>query len=122
MNNILERNDKLDFFFDSSSELIVIIDKDENFKRINKSWTKALGWTEEELLSMKWKNIIHKDDIESTNDFLIECEKYHSNRNIESRYISKDGFMLISDEQGNILTDENLMKIINLQVFILGKN
>lgn len=57
---------EISLFFDLSNDLFAVANKEGYFLRVNKQWTKALGWTERELLSMPFYNFIHPDDVERT--------------------------------------------------------
>jgi PAS domain S-box-containing protein len=52
--------------FDSANVLPAIADFNGYLKRINKSWSRLLGYTEEELLSRPFVEFVHEDDVEAT--------------------------------------------------------
>ncbi|WP_147568577.1 PAS domain-containing sensor histidine kinase, partial [[Clostridium] dakarense] len=58
----VEIENELELFLDTATDLVGIIDEKGNFKKINNQWCETLGWSNEELLSMNYKDIIHKDD------------------------------------------------------------
>jgi len=47
------QDEHLDFFFEISIDLMCIAGVDGYFKRVNPAFTKALGWTAEELLGSR---------------------------------------------------------------------
>jgi len=51
---------------DLALDLICVGGLDGYFKRVNKAWTDVLGYTNEELLSQPWINLVHPDDQEVT--------------------------------------------------------
>ena len=53
---------ELEQYLDVSVDLVAIVDKNGYFKRVNSSWYNVLGWTEEELLSISCKDIIHPEE------------------------------------------------------------
>ena len=56
---------ELQNYLSVSVDLVATVGKDGYFKKISPNWTKVLGWTEEELLSMKVEEIIHPEDKKS---------------------------------------------------------
>ena len=56
---------ELENYLNVSVDLVATVGKDGYFKKISPNWTKVLGWTEEELLSMKVEEIIHPKDKKS---------------------------------------------------------
>ena len=59
-------------FFDVSLDLLCIAGTDGYFKRTNPAFTRALGWTEEQLVSKPFLDLVHPDDVEATQN---EIEK-----------------------------------------------
>ena len=53
-------------FFEFSNEMLCVADMQGKFIRVNKAWTKTLGWSVEELTSRPYFNFIHPDDLEVT--------------------------------------------------------
>ena len=51
-----------DRFFDLSLDLLTAVGFDGRFKRVNPSWERTLGWTEDELLARPYLEVIHPDD------------------------------------------------------------
>ena len=67
-----ENQNYLQYFFDISVELMAIIDINNKFKRVSKSWTDILGWNEEELLDSNWDKFIHVDEIDTIKKFIAD--------------------------------------------------
>ncbi|WP_423148658.1 PAS domain S-box protein [Rubrolithibacter danxiaensis] len=84
-------SDNWNDFFNLSQEFFCIAGNDGYFKRINDSFIKALGYTEEELLSRPFNEFIHPDDYQPTSQELelISAEKKVSH--CVNRYRCKDG-------------------------------
>lgn len=59
---------ELEQYLNVSADLVSMVGKDGNLKRISSNWNKVLGWDEEELLSMSIKDIIHPSEIELFNE------------------------------------------------------
>jgi PAS domain S-box-containing protein len=58
--------EELGRYFTLSLEMLVVAGFDGYFKRVNPTWAATLGWTEEELLSRPFVEIIHPDDLGAT--------------------------------------------------------
>ncbi len=83
--------DNITQFFKNSVELVSITTRDGKFVSFNPMWTKVLGWSEQELLSKPFLEIVHKDDISRT---VKEMEKLFSGHivyDFRNRYVCKDG-------------------------------
>ncbi len=55
-------------FFDVSLDPMCIAGMDGYFKRTNPAFTRALGWTQEQLLSRPFFDLVHPDDVAATRD------------------------------------------------------
>jgi len=79
--------------FDMSLDLICVTDLNTaTFKKINPSFTRVLGYTEEEILGRSFLDFIHPDDIQSTLDLMERCLK--DGRivpHFDNRYRTKSG-------------------------------
>ncbi|MCB1086297.1 MAG: PAS domain S-box protein [Verrucomicrobiae bacterium] len=78
-------------FFEASLDLMCIAGFDGIFKRINQTWTKVLGWTEKELTSAPYLDLVHPDDIESTKSIADQIAKGGEIIHFENRYRCRDG-------------------------------
>lgn len=79
-----------DLIYATSLDMIGIA-KGDRFISVNPAFGKILGYTEDELLSISFLDLIHKDDIEPTR---LELEKTYSGKsviNFVNRYKNKDG-------------------------------
>ena len=84
------QNKDLDRFFNLSPDMLCIVGFDCFFKKINPSFERILGYTEEELLSQTFMNFIVKEEIEATENELKSIQGGVSNH-FENRYKCKDG-------------------------------
>ena len=78
-------------FFEMSLDLLSISSFDGFFKRVNPSWTKALGWSAEELMARPLIEFVHPEDRAAT---LKGREGLKANEpliGLNNRYLCKDG-------------------------------
>jgi PAS domain S-box-containing protein len=77
--------------FKHSIDLLCIAGLDGYFKEVNPSWTRVLGWTREELLIRPVEDFMHPDDRTRTLQARANLAKGVPVRELENRYICKDG-------------------------------
>lgn len=80
-----------DRVFNHAIDMLCIAGFDGYFKTLNPSWSKTLGWSNEELLSRPWIDFVHPDDRDATQNvkaILINGEEVFQ---FENRYLCKDG-------------------------------
>jgi two-component system, sensor histidine kinase and response regulator len=83
--------EELDRFFTLSLDMLCIAGFDGYFKRVNPAWERVLGYTEAELLSRPYMDLVHPDDRATT---LVQANKLTTGQEIvyfENRYLHKDG-------------------------------
>lgn len=81
---------QLELFFNLSNDLFAIADKSGRFIKVNERWTRLLGWTADELLSVPFYNFIHPEDIERTRQVVVSMNGTPVTRFV-NRYRSRDG-------------------------------
>lgn len=81
----------LDRFFALSLDLLCVAGLDGYFKRVNPSWTRVLGWSQEELLSRPVAEFMHPDDRERTLAARARLAQGEPVFGLENRYRCKDG-------------------------------
>lgn len=68
------KNEELQHFenlFELSNDLICIAGLDGYFRRVNPAFSRMLGWSVDELLSMPILDLVHPDDLEAARESLI---------------------------------------------------
>jgi len=83
--------EELDRFFALSLDMLCIAGFDGYFKRVNPSWQRILGYTEAELLSRPYIELIHPDDRDVTRVQAGRLTNGHDINYFENRYFHKDG-------------------------------
>lgn len=79
-------------WFTLSNGLLCVADRNGHFVRVNPSWTETLGYTERELLSRPFAELVHPDDVERTIACATALAEHPSESiNFENRYRAKDG-------------------------------
>ena len=76
---------------DLALDLICVAGLDGYFKRVNKAWTDALGYTKEELFTQPWINLVHPDDQGATIAEATRVLQGHKTMRFRNRVRSKDG-------------------------------
>ena len=78
-------------FFDVSLDLLCIAGTDGYFKRTNPAFTKTLGWTEEQLVSKPFLDLVHPDDIEATQNEIDKLARGVPTISFLNRFRRADG-------------------------------
>ena len=82
---------ELELFFDNSLDIMILIGFDNRIKLVNPSFQRTLGWKKEEVISKRFQDFLHPNDIEGS---LREAKAHESGSNalrFENRYRCKDG-------------------------------
>jgi PAS domain S-box-containing protein len=82
---------ELEEFFELSIDPLSIIDFDGEFKRVNASFLRMLGYTKPELFSRTALDLVHPDDVERTRAALAQLAEGHDVVGFEGRIICADG-------------------------------
>ncbi|MDQ7785429.1 MAG: PAS domain S-box protein [Desulfomonilaceae bacterium] len=80
-----------DRLFNLSMDMLCVAGFDGYFKQVNPAWTRTLGWSEEEILSRRWIELVHPEDRQAT---LSAGDALRAGRPVHffgNRYLSKDG-------------------------------
>ncbi|MBX7421071.1 PAS domain S-box protein [Clostridium chauvoei] len=78
----------MNMLFDSTNELISVIDKDRKFIKVNKNWKRDLGWSSSEILGKDFLDYVHPD--ERAESKLVSDNRYERYKLI-NRQVCKDG-------------------------------
>jgi PAS domain S-box-containing protein len=83
--------EELDRFFSLSLDMLCVVGVDGYFKRVNPAWARILGYTEAELLSRPYIELVHPDDRAATRIQAGRAASGHEIVYFENRYVHKDG-------------------------------
>jgi len=64
-----------DQFFDESGDILCVLDLHGNFKRINPTTRRILGYSEDDLSSKPVTDFIHEDDLKNTDEEIVATAK-----------------------------------------------
>ncbi|KQT56155.1 histidine kinase [Methylobacterium sp. Leaf456] len=87
---VQERTLELNTLWETSPDLLLVIDFDGVFRRVNPAWTRMLGYAEAELVGHHVNAFVLPDDHSETVDAYVEAAEGGSPR-IVNRYRHKDG-------------------------------
>ena len=91
---LLERDQmekEVERIFNFSMDMIGSGNLQGYFTKINSSFMKLLGYSEEEILDRPFIKFVHDDDVEKTKQALTDAGKGKKEIYIENRYKCKDG-------------------------------
>jgi PAS domain S-box-containing protein len=86
-----EKTRELEEFFSLTLDLMLIADTDGNFIKKNSAWEKRLGFSEKELLSKRFIEFIHPDDLQATYDAMSALSQQKPVIDFTNRYKTKTG-------------------------------
>jgi PAS domain S-box-containing protein len=82
----------LNELFANADDMLCMLDDKGFFVKTSASWTREMGWSEEELCSKPWTEILHPDDLEKTLRCYEEVTKSGKlTSGFINRYRCKDG-------------------------------
>lgn len=82
---------ELDQVFTFTQDIICIGGLDGYFKKVNPAATKMLEYSEKELLSISYIQMVHPEDREKTNEYLKAWNLGNKDLYFENRYLTKSG-------------------------------
>ncbi|MFD2434651.1 PAS domain-containing protein [Mesonia maritima] len=115
---IIERKKKeeeLNTFFNISNDLLCIAGLDGYFKKINPAFTKNLGYSEEEILSIPFEELVHPEDVKLLHNEMASLAKGIPIFQNEFRYIHKNGNIIWLSWTASSEPEEGL-------IYAIGKN
>lgn len=77
--------------FSLSIDPICVADVNGYFKDVNSSWSRILGWSKEELLSIPWFSFVHPEDTAATEAIAQSLKQGKAIKDFRNRYVGKDG-------------------------------
>jgi PAS domain S-box-containing protein len=89
--SLIQKTEELDQFFNVTLDLFCIASTEGYFLRLNPAWETALGYTREELLTKKFLDFVHPDDVEGTGEVVSTLASQQKVNYFENRYRCKDG-------------------------------
>lgn len=89
--SLRQKTDELDRFFSVTLDLLCIANTSGYFLRLNPAWEKVLNYSNEELLSNRFLDLVHPDDLTSTRETVTKLALQREVIHFENRYRRKDG-------------------------------
>jgi PAS domain S-box-containing protein len=77
--------------FDTSLDLILVVDRRGNFLRVSPSSLAILGYPPDEMTNRSAQDFVYPDDLEHTRENMRQARRGQLTRNFECRYVHKDG-------------------------------
>ncbi|PKB17961.1 PAS domain-containing protein [Flavobacterium sp. 5] len=112
LNNERQDITNFEYFVKDSPDLVCIVDSDAYYKFVNDSFSKVLGYSREELVSIPFFNFIHPDDLDITSSTFKNLAKTSPVIDFENRYIKKNGEIVILQWKANLNRSNNLVYAI----------
>lgn len=102
-----KKTEELENFFSLTPDLLTIANTEGYFLRTNPSWSRLLGYSDEELTRVKFLDFIHPDDLQPTLDRMADLAAQQKVFNFSNRYRCKDGSYKViewhSQPSGNLI-------------------
>jgi PAS domain S-box-containing protein len=89
--SLRQKKEELDQFFSMSLDLLCIANTDGYFLRLNPAWEKTLGYSLTELVSKRFLEFVHPEDVASTRAAVQELASQKQVLDFTNRYRSKGG-------------------------------
>ena len=77
--------------FSLSIDPICVADFNGYFRDVNSSWSRILGWSKEELLSIPWFSFVHPEDTAATEAIAHNLKQGKAVKDFRNRHVGKDG-------------------------------
>ncbi len=95
-------------FFESSTDLMAIVDTQGRFLNINPAWEKVIGYTIDEILYKPFTDFVHPDDLERSMKEFDEEIKGKEVYSFINRYLCKDGTIRWLDWRSSVNTADKI--------------
>jgi PAS domain S-box-containing protein len=89
--SLKQKTEELDQFFNISLDLLCIANTEGYFLRLNPVWEKILGYSCDELMSKRFVEFVHPDDVRSTIEAIAALASQKAVTYFMNRYKCKDG-------------------------------
>ncbi len=86
-----QKNEEMDGYFTNTLDLLCIADTDGHFRRLNKEWESALGYSPAELEGKRLLDFVHPDDMEASLGAMSELNAGKKVLQFTNRYRHRDG-------------------------------
>ncbi|HWP17211.1 MAG TPA: PAS domain S-box protein [Xanthobacteraceae bacterium] len=80
--------------FDTSLDLILVVDRQGHFLRVSPSARAILGHKPEEMIGRNARDFVYATDLENTRENMRHARRGRDPRNFECRYVHKDGHLV----------------------------
>jgi PAS domain S-box-containing protein len=96
-----------DRLFHLSLDMLCVAGFDGFFKQVNPAWSRTLGWTEAELMSFSWKDLVHPDDRRNSREAgaalfagkpSVFFENRHKCRDGSYRWLSWNAYPIVAEQ------------------------
>lgn len=88
---VIERSLQRGLTWQVSPDLLAVLEEDFRFETTNPAWRQVLGWTDEELCTLSYFDLVHPDDAQLTQVAFGALALNQPVLNFENRYRRKDG-------------------------------
>ena len=85
-----QKNEELDGYFTNTLDLLCIADADGHFRRLNREWESALGYSPTELEGKRFLDFVHPDDMEASLGAMAELNAGKKVLQFTNRYRHRD--------------------------------
>ena len=89
--DLLRKTEELDQFFNISLDLLCVANTEGYFVRLNPVWEKVFGYSRDELMSKRFTEFVHPDDVRSTIEAIAALASQKAVTYFMNRYRCKDG-------------------------------
>ncbi|MGL6108341.1 PAS domain S-box protein [Romboutsia sp.] len=97
----------LELFLSIATDFIGIVDINGYLRKISLSWTKILGWSEDELLAMHIRDLVHPEDRDKSDKLFSIEEVSECRKNSKIRYLKKDGKIIWVERSAKYISEKN---------------
>ena len=106
---LIKSEEKFRNIFESSGIGMALLSPDGQFTKVNSTFCEMMGYKEEEIVGINFRNITHPGDMDKSLEIVKELLKNNSLENIsvEKRYLNKKGDIIWALTTISMIRDEN---------------